>query len=61
LYFVDEFRRVTFSQSIDAEIDEEAVLKGREIAGRSPLCEVWNDHRLIAKITCGRVEVAPQK
>lgn len=58
LYFVDEFRRVTFSQGIEADIDEEAVLKGRELAARSPRCEVWEKDRLVAKINGGRVEPA---
>ena len=57
LFFVDEFRRVTFSQAIDAESDEEAVLKERELCAKSPRCEVWHRDRLVAKINSGRIEV----
>lgn len=56
-YYLDACGILSLAEWIDADSDEEVVLKAREIRPVAHKCEVWLKDRLVAKISSsGRLE-----
>ena len=49
-YCLDRQGHVGFAEWIEADTDDEAILKAREMLPPARMCEVWNERRLVAKI-----------
>ena len=50
IFFLDERGTLDLADWIEAECDEEAVLKARELRPKAHKCELWLKNRLVAKI-----------
>lgn len=50
LYCLDGARRISLAEEIDAESDEEAITKARELRPDAIKYEIWDDHRLVATL-----------
>ena len=51
LYFLDGVNRFTRTETVEAASDEDAVQQARLLIGGSIKCEVWDGHRMVAKVT----------
>lgn len=57
IYCLDERGILNLADWVEAESDEEAVLKARELRPDAHKCEIWLKNRLVAKINhSGRLE-----
>ena len=57
IYCLDERGMLDLAEWVEAESDEEAVLKARELRPHAHKCEIWLKNRLVAKINrTGRLE-----
>ena len=51
LYFLDGVNRFTRAENIEAVSTEEAVRQARKLMGSAVKCEIWDGHRLVARVT----------
>ena len=57
IYCVDSEGRIGLADWIQADSDEEAVLKARELKPNRRQCEIWHKDRLVGRLTFeGRFE-----
>jgi hypothetical protein len=50
VYCLGRDGRIGFADRTEATGDDEALLKAREIMQDAPLCEVWQERRLVGKL-----------
>jgi hypothetical protein len=50
LYCLDGAGKIGFAHWIEADTDDEALTKARELKPDSRKCEVWQETRLVAKL-----------
>jgi hypothetical protein len=51
LYCLDGAGRISLAEWIDADSDQEAIAKARQIEHGAIKCEVWQRNRLVARLS----------
>jgi len=59
LYCLDGTGRISLADWIEADSDEDAIVKARAVKDAAGKCEIWLQNRLVARINGARVETAP--
>ena len=57
LYCLDRDGQITLAEWIEADSDEEAITRARELRPNVYKCEIWQKNRLVAKLnSAGRFQ-----
>lgn len=51
VYFLDGVNRFTHAEWVKAETDEEAIQRARRFMATAVKCEIWQDSRLVTRLT----------